>query len=242
GKNYVRDPATIGLSAHEQIYGPQSHIDELWRERFGLMYNDVFQSGGPNNSQQQKVWITTNDIYGKEVTILVPAKTIDGRWLPLGLNKPTLWVNEKKVNNPVISNFEGYYSMHIQVYGGMYSDYNWVQTVSGISNGKYNIGVDNRGVFNPGFYYSEMQKKDYKSTYQGDANMFFYDEPNFTDFNAELTLFGKKEDKWEIIQSFSWGYSANSETTGLKLIANWFPSLFHRIMTTWTLFRSNNWF
>jgi RHS repeat-associated protein len=74
GKNYERDPSIIGLSAHEQIYGPNSHIDELWRERFGLMYNDVFQSGGPNNSQPQENTeeIKLIDIFGNEVTFLIP--------------------------------------------------------------------------------------------------------------------------------------------------------------------------
>jgi len=163
----------------------------------------------------------------------------NGRILSLGNGNPTLWIEEY----PEEEYYKdwGRYVMHIIVYGKMFSDYNWVQTYS-YDNKIQN--VETSCVANNGFLYpqSEQGKNAYgKANYQRNGDMFFYDSPNaHISFIAELSLFGKKNGTWILIDSFSWGYSViNGETIGHILTRTLFPSSTQRFWIDYALLLNN---
>jgi|WetSurMetagenome_2_1015567.scaffolds.fasta_scaffold00864_12 RHS repeat-associated protein len=166
---------------------------------------------------------------------------MQGRYLSLGENQPILCINE----GPETTNLTwGEYHLQIQVYGEMYSDYNWVQTYSW--NGAIAI-AENGCLANNGFMYpkSESGKEAYgKASYQGLGKMFFYDCPNAENsFTAELSLFGKRGKEWQFIQNFTWGYSIkNGMIKGDPLIFKIEPSIIQSIFINNALFLNNPWF
>jgi hypothetical protein len=149
--------------------------------------------------------------------------------LPLGENKPTLWIGTSVNSKPDLYR-EGYYNLHIIVLSDInsfqYTRFNWIQTC----NYNYNTIIDNHGLMFPGFYNIWDDSGSYQILDGHKEAGYFKDCPNAqVSFKAELTLLGKKGNNWEVIASFLWGYTrGNDQIKPDGLTINIFPSDIHR--------------
>ncbi|TAL65181.1 MAG: RHS repeat-associated core domain-containing protein [Bacteroidetes bacterium] len=137
----------------------------------------------------------------------------------------------------------GRFEIVIQIYGKMYTHYNWIQTVRENSNpSPYPEPI---GLANFGFIYNPVEKfyKVLKDIWQKDGDGFYEDYPNpRLFFDANLTLCGFRNNRWEIIQSFSWGYSINNlgVLNGYFNKITPFPGEFHHTYINSTIRTHNN--
>ena len=121
----------------------------------------------------------------------------------------------------------GRYDVEVRVYGKVYSEYNFMQTKS--YEGKA-PEMDRSWDYNSGFYNNDDDTKCYSEEhYRQGADGYFYDSPNGLFFNAELTVFGKRNYGWEEIQTFSWGYTIiNGKVINDYFRLNQNPSSLHQ--------------
>ena len=123
-------------------------------------------------------------------------------FISIGPNEPYVTYrgySTYRPNHPV----DGNYDFRVQVYGSMYSEYNWIQSAKW-ENDPWKLDPD-------GFYYSVISAKDNAIWYKKpDADFYFQDSPNAEFFKAQLTLCGRRGESWYPIQTFEWGYSFNN--------------------------------
>jgi hypothetical protein len=191
-----------GEYIHTMCFGENSRIDEMWRERFGEQFYDVFygKEEKVRTIKQEVQPIILEDMNGKLVTFLIP------------IQKPN--TSDVKIIVHTYKAFPSGYNQNgvyfqLGVKGKYYSEYNWVQTCS--VNGAPSF-CDPPLSVNNGFFENSSYSDYWKIAYPN-YNGFFNDIPQ--SFNGEsqafeLTLVGKRGDKWEAITSLSWGYRAES--------------------------------
>ena len=162
-------------------------------------------SGGYSNIYRP---VTQDQSKPNGVQITEPLRQ-GGRWMNLGQDRPRLYVFERPDPAP---GWTGRYEIHILVFGLMYSEYNWLQTYSW--NGDP-YEVEKCCIENGGLFYNYKIQWAEKSQYQTPwgADGFFHDRPGAKDsFSAQLTLLGKRNFNWEVIQSFTWDYTYKDGT------------------------------
>lgn len=203
-----RDASTSGMFGYGYNYINNQYIDRATgrSESFAKVCN--YYSSTPD--MLQVVWMEFRGSSEDPYHYFVGCTLSDGttwRTLSLGEKKPTLIISEGQYN----WGSWGIYNLHILVYGKMFTEYNWLQTQ------KFNGGaweVEHSCLENGGFRYDYNSKYviGEKNNYQKlDSDGFYFDAPNAgISFYANLTLFGKKDGYWSVIQSFSWGYTINN--------------------------------
>ena len=169
-------------------------------------------SGGYSNIYRP---VTQDQSKPNGVQITKPLRQ-GGRWMNLGQDRPRLYVFERPDPAP---GWNGRYEIHILVFGLMYSEYNWLQTYSW--NGEP-YKVESCCIENGGLFYNYKIQWAEKSQYQTPwgADGFFYDRPGAkVSFSAQLTLLGKRNFNWEVIQTFTWGYTHKDGITSPNQLA-----------------------
>jgi|WetSurMetagenome_2_1015567.scaffolds.fasta_scaffold118358_3 RHS repeat-associated protein len=217
-------------SIYESIINATNYFNYFgWERLFSYLgINDENESqeghGGPsvNNGYTQKDYFY--NLIANTINYLPP--------IVLGPGKPTLTFGQSFINS-------NWYGVEIvaQVYGKMYDHYNWVQTVN-FSSDFPEQQWDPHSFVNDGFYYeTDLNSLSYKGTktaYQkADADGFFEDLPSSTYFSAELTLCGYRNNRWEQIADFSWGYTINNNKANVFFYRINHPSEFHQFFTNW---------
>ncbi len=100
----------------------------------------------------------------------------------------------------------GRYEVEVRVYGKMYDEYNFMQTKSFENERPFLL--DKGWEYNFGFYLSNLDLVCYSADYyRKGSDGYFQDRPSAFAFSAELSLFGKRNNYWEYIQTYNWGYS-----------------------------------
>ena len=129
--------------------------------------------------------------------------------ISLGQGKPTVEIRMDFSSNNYL-NQKG--TIEIRVYGSQYDEYNFVQSFydnwDALNSPATNTWIVEREFGNKGFYNTESDQDYYNKPHflQG-AKGYMRDTPNGTNFNAIVTVCGRKGDIWYDVGTFSWSYN-----------------------------------